>query len=128
MKRPRATIADTSYHHQLQILRKYGPETGRIVLQERLHLFRLENRQGFQLLKIRPSFLAGAADQYDRRTVPLFGTGRREFIGSGRPLPCGVCRIVRWTRERERIRRFGRLRRGRRYSFATERMLRLNRP
>ena len=74
-------IAEARYYDHIQVLRRYRPQTGCAVLQERLHLFRLEDRPGFQLLQVRPSLLTGAADRSARRTALLFGAGGREFIG-----------------------------------------------
>lgn len=64
------TIAGTRYYDHIQVLRQYRPQAGRIVWYERLHLFRLEDRPGFQLLQVRPSFLAGTADRYSHRYSP----------------------------------------------------------
>ena len=82
-------IKGTGHRRPLQVLRKYRPQAGYPLLEKRLRVLRIEDRQGIQLYETRqpvqPPATAGAAP----------GNALRKPLGGGRQLPFGICRVVR---------------------------------
>ena len=120
MERVGEATGKTGHRRAIQVLRKYRSQTRCPVLEKRVRVLRLEDRQGFQLYETRPPFHLPAA------TNPAPGCTPRKPLGGGRQLPFGVCSAVRRHGRRHARRACcTRLRReARRYSAAAGRFAR----